>query len=231
MELTSLRPVTKLSAEAQVTDQLREFILSGELGLSTRLTEIALAERLGVARATLRTGLHRLASEGIVEHVPYTGWHVVQLSAQDVWEIWTLRGSLESLAARLAAQNPSPKVRTAIDDACLALLDACTHTDMDRISACDFTLHRAVIDGAGHVRLERQYRLIEQQVRLFIRTSNTQVAEGPTDVANQHRGLIDALRAGDPERAGREAWLHNELEGERLMRWLQHGAGTTGRVS
>lgn len=99
MSFDNLRPVARQSTEIIVTDTLRDYILSGEVAPGERLTEIALAEQLGVARATLRTALHRLTSEGIVVQTPYTGWHVASLSAQDVWEIWTLRGSLESLAA------------------------------------------------------------------------------------------------------------------------------------
>ena len=57
MTISKLRPVTRQSTEAIVTENLRDYILSGEVEPGGRLTEIALAEQLGVARSTLRMGL------------------------------------------------------------------------------------------------------------------------------------------------------------------------------
>jgi DNA-binding GntR family transcriptional regulator len=224
MTTSQLRPVAKQSAENQATDSLRDFILSGALRPGARLTEVALAEQMGVARATLRTGLHRLASEGIVVQIPYTGWQVAELSAQDVWELWTLRGSLESLAAKLAAQSPDPAVREGIRAAHEALLAACATGNMDAISEADFALHRTIIDRVGHSRLKRQYQLVEQQVRLYILTSNSFVADGPADIIEQHRPMIEALLAGDGAGAADAAWRHNETEGHRLAAWLAQAA-------
>lgn len=231
MTTQQLRPVAKQSAENQATDSLRDFILSGSLKPGARLTEIALAEQMGVARATLRTGLHRLASEGIVVQIPYTGWQVAELSAQDVWELWTLRGSLESLAATLAAQSPDPAVKPGIRAAHEALLAACATGNMDAVNDADFALHRTIIDLVGHSRLKRQYQLVEQQVRLYILTSNSFVADGPADIIEQHRPMVEALLAGDATGAADAAWRHNETEGKRLAAWLAQEAESAARAA
>ncbi|MDQ8020372.1 MAG: GntR family transcriptional regulator [Moraxellaceae bacterium] len=223
MKQSQPRPVAKQSVENQTTDNLREFILSGSVQPGARLTEVALADQMGVARATLRTGLQRLASEGIVVQIPYTGWQVADLSVDDVWELWTLRASLESLAAKLAAQSPDPAVREHIANAYDALLAACRRGNMKKISDCDFALHRVIVESAGHSRLARQYQLVEQQVRLYIATSNN-VAEGPDDIMEQHRPMAEALLAGDADRAAHEAWQHSESEGKRLLAWLREKA-------
>lgn len=220
MKLNQVRPVAKLSAEEQAANSLREFILSGAIKPGTRLTEIALADQMGVARATLRTGLHRLAGEGIVVQIPYTGWQVAALSAEDVWELWTLRGSLESLAAKLVAESKDPSVREAIEDAYEDLLAACKKGKMAKISESDFALHRAVIALSGHSRLARQYKLVEQQVKLFIATSNTLTVECPEDIVAQHKPMIDAILSGNAKKAAQEAWSHNETEGQRLVTWI-----------
>lgn len=228
MSIDKLRPVTRQTTEALVTDALRDFILSGEIAPGGRLTEIALSERLGVARATLRAALQRLHSEWIVVQIPYTGWQVASLSAQDVWEIWTLRGSLESLASRLAAARQEPEIRARLADAGQALLQACAEGDLRAMIDADFALHRAIIDASGHRRLAAQYRLVEQQVRLFIATSNTHVATGPADIIAQHEPLIAALTAGDADAAAQAAWHHDETEGQRLTAWLRQQEAAAG---
>lgn len=215
-----LKPIAKRSTEDLVTDSLRDYVLSGSVAPGARLTEIALAERMQVARATLRTGLHRLASEGIVVQTPYVGWQVVSLDATDVWELWTLRGSLESLAAGLVAQSTDAVAFASFGEAYERLVVACAAGRMATINAADAALHRTLIEAAGHRRLLRQFQLVEQQVQLLIATSNAFASDGPDDIARQHRPLADAIRARDAARAAYEAAHHNEVEGKRLLACL-----------
>ncbi|QTF09047.1 GntR family transcriptional regulator [Brenneria izadpanahii] len=221
MKNSQLKPLTKSSIESQTTDSLRSYILSGAVRPGDRLTETALAEQLGVGRATVRSAFQRLSGEGILVQIPYTGWEVTSLSIQDVWELWTLRGSLEGLAARLAAEQDSPARRKTIELAYQRLRDDCAAGDMDDISESDMNLHRAIVDAAGHTRLAHQYKLVEQQVRLYIATSNAYASDGPSDILSQHAPMVEALLAGDGQRASQEAWLHNETEGKRLSEWLR----------
>ncbi|MEI4473794.1 GntR family transcriptional regulator [Frigidibacter sp. MR17.24] len=224
--ISGLKPVARQSTEAMVTEHLRDFILSGEIAPGARLTEIALAEQLGVARSTLRMSLHRLAGEGMVTLVPYTGWHVAALTAEDIWEIWTLRGSLESLASRLAAARPDPEVHHRLETFFTALETACARGSLREMIEADVALHRGIVEAAGHRRLAAQYRVVEAQVRLFVSTSNSFVATGPDDIIAQHAPLIAALRARAPEEAARAAWEHDETEGRRLTAWLAAHPGT-----
>jgi len=220
MKTVQLRPVTKQSAESQALKNLRSFILSGAVRPGSRLTEIALAEQLGIARATLRTGLHRLASEGVLVQIPYTGWQVAELSAEDVWELWTVRGSLERLAARLVAQSGDPTVLESVRAAWNNLVSACERGNLRKISESDYNLHLRLIELSQHAMLMRHYQLLSHQVKLFISTSNGYVAEGPADILEQHRPIVDAILAGDGNRAEQEAWHHNDAEGNRLYEWL-----------
>lgn len=221
MARAALEPVAKESLAARATQSLREYILSGALAPGSRLTEIPLAEQLGIARTTVRASLNQLAFEGIVVKVPYTGWHVAELTAEAAWEIWTLRGSLESLAARVAAQHLDKAAAARLRQAHQALLDACRTGSAEDMSSCDFRLHRTIVELADHELLAAQYELVEHKVRFYIVTSDTFVAEGGQDVARQHRPLVRAILAGDAERAAQEAWLHNESEGRRLAAWLE----------
>lgn len=224
MEKPALRPIPRLSTEAQATLSLREHILSGALKPGARLTETPLAEQLGIARATLRMGLHRLASEGILVQIPYTGWQVVALSAQDIWELSTLRGSLESLASRIVAERMTDSMSARVNEAMENLSAACRRGRVHDINKSDFAFHRTIIDLAGHARLSEQYRQVEQQVRLYIASTN--LYNEPDDwsvVIEHHRPIAEALIARDPERAATEARLHNETFGKKLISAMGNG--------
>src|SRR5581483_10830246 len=103
MRETATETINKQSLESQAVDLLRRQILHGELGAGELLLETPIAERLGLSRGTVRAALRRLIEEGLVCHIPYTGYQVIDLSERDLWELYTLRGALESLATRLAA--------------------------------------------------------------------------------------------------------------------------------
>ncbi|MGU9979593.1 GntR family transcriptional regulator [Phreatobacter sp. HK31-P] len=215
--------VEKKSAEHQAVDNLRRFILSGGAAPGARLTEAALAGQLGVSRATTRTGMHRLAAEGILVQVPYTGWQVASITAEDAWELWTLRGSLEGLAARLVSQHPDDEGRQAIAAAMADLRTAAESGDTDAVNDRDFAFHRAIVERARHARLLNQYVQVENQVRMVIAISNQLLGDDLLAIVAQHAPMAEALLAGDPERAQREAWTHNESEGRKLVAYL---AGT-----
>jgi DNA-binding GntR family transcriptional regulator len=225
--LRELAPIAKQSMESRVVDSLRSFVLSGAVTPGTRLTEIALAEQLGIARATLRAGLTQLAADGIIVRIPYKGWQVATLTANDVWEIWTLRGALESLGARIVAQaigeSPAEKGESPAEEVERrfgALQASCEVGDMGLVSDADFCLHHSIVELSEHRQLLRQYDLVEQRVRLFIATSNAFVSEGPEDIIGQHRPVVEAILAGDGDQSALQASLHNEREGARLSSWL-----------
>lgn len=87
--------IDKKSLDLRAADWIRNTILSGGFALGQKLTEIALAEQIGLSRSTVRTAMQRLAGEGYLIQLPYTGWQVMSLSPEDAWELHTLRTNLE----------------------------------------------------------------------------------------------------------------------------------------
>jgi DNA-binding GntR family transcriptional regulator len=220
MNMSVLRPVQKRSAESHATDALRESIVSGAIKPGSRLTEVKLAEQLALSRATIRTALHQLSQEGLILQIPYTGWIVMSLSAQDAWELYTLRSSLEALAARLAAERLTEIGRKSLKKSFDALRAACKKKDRKQIADADFGLHRTIIELAGHRMLAEQYRLVEQQVRLYIFSSDELVPDTAAIIA-QHRPIVDAIISGEVVKASELSQNHNTSEGEILVAHLK----------
>ncbi|WP_019173748.1 GntR family transcriptional regulator [Pseudaminobacter salicylatoxidans] len=97
--------VERKSLADQATDILRQGILEGRFHPGERLVETWLAEHMQLSRGTIRAALRELTHEGLVRVIPYTGWEVEELSVKDAEELCVVRGALEALAARLAAEN------------------------------------------------------------------------------------------------------------------------------
>ncbi len=215
-DVDPLRPVERRSAEARALEALRDAIVSGGLAQGSRITEIDLSNRLDVSRATVRSALHTLAAEGLVIQTPYAGWAVLSLGPDDVWELLTLRASLEGLAGRLAAQRHAdserPKLEAAMDD----LRAACTSGTADEVADADFRLHETIVALAGHGRLSEHYRRLRTQVRLHINAGDALVFD-KSEIIGQHEPIVRAVLARDAALAGSLSEQHNLTEGQLLL--------------
>jgi DNA-binding GntR family transcriptional regulator len=219
MALELLKPIQKRSAEVQATDALREQILRGGARPGSRLTEIGLSQQLGLSRSTIRTALQRLANEGLVVQEPYTDWQVASLSGADAWELYTLRASLEALGTGLAVATLTQDGQQMIVAALDALVQACRTGDRVAIADQDLGFHSTIVEISGHRRLRDHYRLVRQQIRLYIAWSDA-IMPDVDAIIETHRWLADAILQRDADRAATLARDHCESAGRILAEFL-----------
>lgn len=228
----NVQKVQKRSTEVQAADLLRDAILTGAIPLGTRLTEISSSEQLGVSRSTIRTAFHQLVQEGLIIQTPYTGWSVMTMSAADAWELYTLRASLEALAARLATTRVQEEgiegpTYSAIRQSFEQLSCACAEGDHRTIAKADMALHKTIVEVTGHLRLIDQYARIQHQISIYIQSSDALVSED-AEIMAQHLPLIEAIESKDIDAASTAAMQHNESEGAILVRHLKNAEAMAG---
>ncbi len=224
MSLSDAIKVDRRPLDRKAADILREQILSGRLPPGHRLVETALASQLEVSRGTLRAALRALAHEELVDQVAYTKWVVPEISDQDAWELYTLRGSLEGLAARLAAQRRTAQSLSALDAAFDRLVKAVEAERHPDVAEADLALHKTIVAITGHRRLIAQYRLLEQQVRRYILLSNALIVDLKQMIA-EHEPIVRSIAACETERAERLARDHNAPEAEKAAAQLRRELG------
>jgi DNA-binding GntR family transcriptional regulator len=220
-KLTSLKSEKRL-LDRRAADQIRSHILEGVLPAGERLLETQLSEELEVSRGTVRSALAQLANEGLVQQVAFTRWEVSDTSTVDAWEIYTLRGALEGLGARLAAANV-----TEADGARLAamvedLLKAIREGRFRDATDIDFGLHAAIVQLARHKRLAEQHRFIVQQVRFHMVQSGF-LPNDYEELIAEHKALVEAVVARDADRAEKLARSHNDAEVKLLAELVKQG--------
>lgn len=94
-----------------VLSTLRQMIVAGEIRGGEKLAEIPTAERLGVSRTPVRIAFRSLEQEGLLEKQPRRGYRVRQISEEDICGAVEVRGVLEGLAARQAAEKGLSKAQ------------------------------------------------------------------------------------------------------------------------
>lgn len=214
--LSAVPSLSPRRLDVDAADSLRELILSGQLGAGSHLVETLLAERLQVSRGTLRAAFRRLHEEGLVEYRPNRGVFVRQLSADDIWEIATLRDSLETMAARLAAERVTDAGRRELSTVIAEMQAAVAAGDRARAVELDYAFHRLVMRLSGHERLQRVYAVLEAQTRLFM------IATDPThpDLSHMmplHAPVAEAIAQGDAARAAQLSAGQNEKDAQQLL--------------
>src|SRR3979411_3533925 len=103
--------------------KLRDMILSGSLRPSERISELQGGDIPGVSRTPVRLALVRLEDEGLLQAIPSGGFMVKAFSERDILDSIELRGTLEGLAARFAAERGASARSLEPLKECLADLD------------------------------------------------------------------------------------------------------------
>ncbi|UTD26037.1 GntR family transcriptional regulator [Bradyrhizobium sp. WD16] len=98
-------PDRSVSQTVRAQLALRDLILSGALRPGERISELQAVETIGVSRTPVRMALVRLEEEGLLEAIPSGGFMVKAFSERDILDSIEVRGTLEGLAARLAAER------------------------------------------------------------------------------------------------------------------------------
>lgn len=189
------------SAGRQGTDQiyraLRGDILQAVAPPGAAMSEARMAVQFGVSRTPVREALRRLAADGLVRHERHRGVQVQTWSVDDVEEIFEIRGMLEPYGARRAATSGLLDV-----DALSALADAMQRAaeehELDAVTALNNRFHAAIVDAAGRARLGPLLASLVH-VPLVHNTFARYTAESLQRSLDQHREVVAALRAGDPD--------------------------------
>jgi GntR family transcriptional regulator of vanillate catabolism len=130
------RSQTSVASETGVQQRLREMILAGHLQGGSRLTEQSMVNLLGVSRTPIRAALIRLEEEGLLQQLSSGGFAVRLFSEADVADAIELRGCVEGLAVRLAAERGCSRERLADGEQCLLEIDQVLQAP--RLSENDF---------------------------------------------------------------------------------------------
>lgn len=192
---------------------LRELILSGALPPGERISELSVVDRLGVSRTPVRAALARLEEEGLLEPIPSGGFAVRAFVVDEIRDALELRGTLEGLAARLAAERgvtlPALAETRRLLDGIDRLIGA------RQIAAADFAtyialneqFHARLVDFAGSAVVARQ---IGRVMALPFASPNAFLeAQGTLPEARailtlaqeQHRAVLDAIENREGTRA------------------------------
>ena len=210
-----MQPLTE-----QAYRRIRRNILDNVWAPGFQMLENALAEALEMSRTPVREALLRLQAEGLVEVVPRHGMRVLPISAEMMGEIYVILTSLEATAAELAAQRThSPDTLKALEAASADMDAALTRDDLDAWAEADERFHRLLVEMSGN-------RLMAGVISNFwdrahrARMVTLRLRPKPEASTDEHRAVVEAILAGDAQRAREIHRAHRERGARELTEIL-----------
>jgi DNA-binding GntR family transcriptional regulator len=209
MAAAIIRPLQRpVPLRQSVYDALIDLIVGGELPPGQHMVETDLARQLGVSRQPIREALHRMEAEGWVDLRPSQGAFVHVPTDSEVDELLDVRALLEAETARLAAARPASAAQLArLREICREGQAAAEADDVRAAVAANNVFHAEIAAIGGNAVLAELADIVGRRVQWYYRMVAS--ARGHGSWA-EHAEMIDAIEAGDPERAQALAQKHTE---------------------
>lgn len=185
---------------ASVYDRIRQMLLESELPPGATVTEAELTRLLKVSRTPVREALMRLAGEGFLRSGPGRGYVVVELTAENLADVYAVRIELEGLAVQEAAERCKRVDIARLEDLYDEMTEAKDDEDLRRFADLNNQFHSAVAEISGNAYLKSTL----DGIRAIFDVYSSRAATEPgrrEETHAEHGALIEALRAHDVARS------------------------------
>ncbi len=199
----------------KLRDEIENGIVTGEFSPGERLDEAQLAARFGVSRTPIREALMQLSAIGLVETRPRRGAVVVDPGPNRIYEMFEVMAELESMAGALAARRHTEEDRTAILDSHRQCEISAESGETDPYYYSNEVFHHAIYAASHSGFLEEQCIALHRRLRPY-RRLQLRVRNRTRTSFSEHAAIVEAILAGDAERARTLLRDHIAVQGDRF---------------
>ena len=206
-----------VSLADQVFEQLENDIIQGIYPRGEILTELKLAEQLGVSRTPIREALRRLEQERLISDAG-KGSVVLGITEDDILDIMNIRQRIEGLAAYYATINMDDEARAELAHIVDLQEFYFNKEDLDHLRQADDKFHDAICRLSGRTVIYDTLRPLLRKTRRYRRIS-MQSKDRVTNTMREHREIYEAIISGNAE-------LAMELSSKHIEKAKQHMIGS-----
>ncbi len=195
------------------TDRVYEILLENitkrNFAPGSKLGEQYLADQLGVSKTPVREALSRLEREDLVNIYPNRGAFVVEITREDIIEIYDLREVLEGLAARQTAEKIDSRGIKRFRDLINSMEDSLEEDDLEEYSSHDSKFHGLLGRISGNDRLKKMIKNLRYQARILM-SSSVQIPGRAKESIQEHKQIFASLREGNCQEAEEKVRRHTK---------------------
>ncbi len=204
-----------VSLAGQVFERIERAVLSGEYAIGTVLTETQLCKDLGVSRTPVREALFRLEEEHLVRTTP-KGALVLGITEQDLKDVYDVRLRLEPLAGRLCCERITEEEKNSMKEAVDLQEFYVKKQNPAQIRSLDSDFHDMLYTFSGSRVLEEILVPLHRKVQKYRQVSVSDPEHAEHSSA-EHRNILDAILAGDPDQTEKAVLEHVTRARERML--------------
>jgi DNA-binding GntR family transcriptional regulator len=214
-------PLRRPNLRDQALAVIRQALVAGEIRPGAIYSASGMASELGTSNAPVREAMLTLVNQGVMEVVPNRGYRVTPVTDKDLDEVHQLRVMLEVPAVRQLAQRDLGEHAEMLRGHASRCTQAAEDGAMTVFLEADRDFHLSMLGLLDNGRLVQLVEMLRDQTRLY--GLRTLAKEGKLVATSlEHFGLLDAVLAGDPDRAAEEMVKHlAHVRGD----WADAGAG------
>lgn len=192
----------------QVYEALLSEIIEGALPPNTRLIQDDLATAYGVSRQPVQQALLLLRNRGLVQDAPGRGLVVSPLDVDFVRNLYEVRAVLEGLAARMAAKHNSRRAATEGLPLIEAGRAAVESGSVTQEIAADMAFHSFIYEASGNPLIRETVAQHWHYLRRVMAEVLRDDEKIPGSIWDEHVAILDAIIAGDGDKAENLGLLH-----------------------
>jgi phosphonate utilization transcriptional regulator len=198
-----------------VREELERMILAGELAAGAKLTEAALAGRLGVSRGPVREAFRALEEMGLVQVEKNRGVFVRRISVEEADQIYEVRAILDEWIGRRLAQIATPDQIRGLRTHVERMDKAAARHDVDGYYHLNLEFHDLLAAACGNPKLVATYKRLVNELSLF---RHQALARGSTlNVSTrEHREIVERIASRNVAAAGKALLDHVLASRERM---------------
>ncbi len=190
-------------------NKIKQDIINQALKPGERLPERELAEKFNVSRTPIRQVLQKLASEGLVEYVPYRGAFIKDLTIEEFKEITELRMLLEKYAVETCCSFIEEGVLNQIDAIIIKQHEAINLKDVKEYSLLDQEFHYLLVKATNNKELQYHFQILNQ--KSYLSRVRTLALPGQMERSiAEHKEIVKWIKEKDKDKAGSKASAHVE---------------------
>ena len=191
---------------------LEDMIIKGKLRPGQRIKEQEISSQLGISRPPVREAFKILEAGGLIKREPRRGVLVSEVTKNDIWEIYTLKIALYTLAVSLAIDRISDNGIGKLEKI-VAQMEMIAHDDSNpdiiKYEELNNVFHETTTILAGHGRLKKIVQSLNNQIKRVSYRSFTKAGHLQSS-CRYHRQILEAIKARDKILAERLTKEHIE---------------------
>jgi DNA-binding GntR family transcriptional regulator len=163
-----LRPIKRQKTlTEQAADAIRARIVDGQFEFGEALSEIALANELGVSKTPVREAFLQLKNEGLVEILPQRGTFVFKMTTEQLRQLMEMRELLEVNSLRFAMRGGGEDLARELQRIIESMEKTANDRDPVTYRRHDADFHAAMIRASANAFIQSAYNVIALRVQAF----------------------------------------------------------------